>query len=558
MAAAPEFQLVTLPRRLRVQIASLDCSTIVASSLFFDSLSPSEAMRRSVLFAMLLNASAASCTSGAPSASMRTAWSPRLKRFAPSASMRSVPRLPRKISQMNCSMRNSVTATICSCLTNCCQRRLCALTGLMVAVSVPYPTPPAVTSMLCSSCSMAATRANQAGASSLSGVSCATMRLPSLSIQVKRSTSPRLTWFLRSCSIAAYSPTSAWSATSGAIKASVSFCSRPSRAECSAAPSATSSAVCTPPAAMIAMPTASMRRGISPQFFQNWTMRTLFMAVRLGSAGLLDLRCAVELAVVVVVAVVRGDEAEVAIALQEVRAGLEDFLPLGVACHANQGGLDRGHLVGRHLRVRHDAQVLVDLRSPQRPVFERLAAGGARHDGAFYPGSRHFVDPELRRRGLLVAGEHDVDVDLRPQKRVEGQPVAGEAVARHEGDLPAVQVLQRLDGRVDRNHDLRADARAGRTGDDFVAKAIALRSEEMVGVQERVRARLGVRIAFLGGLRQLELQRHAALAADVGENRVPVLRGERHRALVQDVEAERLLGGGRRRVPGARRSDQHG
>ena len=36
---------------------------------------------------MLLNASAASCTSGAPSASMRTAWSPRLKRFAPSASM---------------------------------------------------------------------------------------------------------------------------------------------------------------------------------------------------------------------------------------------------------------------------------------------------------------------------------------------------------------------------------------------------------------------------------------------------------------------------------------
>ena len=58
---------------------------------------------------------------------MRTAWSPRLKRFAPSASMRSVPRLPRKMSQMNCSIRNSVTATICSCLTNCCHSRLCAL-----------------------------------------------------------------------------------------------------------------------------------------------------------------------------------------------------------------------------------------------------------------------------------------------------------------------------------------------------------------------------------------------------------------------------------------------
>jgi hypothetical protein len=194
--------------------------------------------------------------------------------------MRSVPRLPRKISQMNWSMRNSVTATIWSCLTNCCHRRLWAFTGVITAVSVPYPTPPAVTSMLCSSCSISATRANQPGASSLSGTSCAMRRLPSLSVQVKRSTSPRLTWFFSSWSIAAYSPTSAWSATSGAMNASVSFCSRARRAECSDAPSATSRAVCTPPAAMIAMPTASMRREISPQFFQNWTMRTLFMAVR--------------------------------------------------------------------------------------------------------------------------------------------------------------------------------------------------------------------------------------------------------------------------------------
>src|SRR6185295_927736 len=96
------------------------------------------------------------------------------------------------------------------------------------------------------------------------------------------------------------------------------------------------------------------------------------------AAGLLDLRRAVELAVVVVVAVIRGDEAEVTVALQEVGAGLEDLLALGVARHADQGVLDRRHLVGRHLRVRHDAQVLVDLRSPQRPVFERFAAAVAR------------------------------------------------------------------------------------------------------------------------------------------------------------------------------------
>ena len=194
---------MTLPSRSVVQMASLDCSTMVASSLLFDSLLPSEAIRLSMLFAMLLNASAARPTSGAPSASMRTAWSPWLKRLAPSASMRSVPRLPRKISQMNCSIRNSVTATICSCLTNCSQSRFCALTGVMPALSVPYPTPPAVTSILWSWCSIAATRANQVGASSLSGRSCATSRLPSLSVQEKRSTSPFLTWFFRSWLIAA-------------------------------------------------------------------------------------------------------------------------------------------------------------------------------------------------------------------------------------------------------------------------------------------------------------------------------------------------------------------
>jgi len=63
------------------------------------------------------------------------------------------------------------------------------------------------------------------------------------------------------------------------MKASVSFCSRASRAECSAAPSATRRAVWTPPAATIAMPTASIRREISPQFLQNWNTRTFFMAV---------------------------------------------------------------------------------------------------------------------------------------------------------------------------------------------------------------------------------------------------------------------------------------
>jgi hypothetical protein len=43
-----------------VQIASLDCSTMVASSRFLDSLRPREAIRPSMLFAMLLKASAAS------------------------------------------------------------------------------------------------------------------------------------------------------------------------------------------------------------------------------------------------------------------------------------------------------------------------------------------------------------------------------------------------------------------------------------------------------------------------------------------------------------------
>jgi hypothetical protein len=80
----------------------------------------------------------------------------------------------------------------------------------------------------------------------------------------------------------------------------------------------------------------------------------------------------------------------------------------------------------------------------------------------------------------------------------------------------------------------------------------------MVGVQERVRARLGVRVAFLGGLGELQLQRHAALTADVRENRIPVLRGEGHRALVQNVEALRLLRGGARGIQAGSRRQEHG
>ena len=116
---------------------------------------------------------------------------------------------------------------------------------------------------------------NHDGATSVSGLSCATSFLPSLSVHWKLSISPFCTWFFSSWLITAYSPTSAWSAISGAMKVRVSFSSRFRRAECSAAPSATSSAVCTPPPVMIAMPTASIRRETSPQFFQNRIPRML-------------------------------------------------------------------------------------------------------------------------------------------------------------------------------------------------------------------------------------------------------------------------------------------
>ena len=124
---------------------------------------------------------------------------------------------------------------------------------------------------------MAATLVNQPGASSVSGLSRATSFLPSLSVHWKLSTSPFFTWLLSNCPITAYSPTSAWSAIRGAMKVSDSFNSRLRRAECSAAPSATSSAVCTPPPVTIAMPTASMRRDTRPQFFQNRIPRALLI-----------------------------------------------------------------------------------------------------------------------------------------------------------------------------------------------------------------------------------------------------------------------------------------
>src|ERR1700704_2125548 len=108
------------------------------------------------------------------------------------------------------------------------------------------------------------------------------------------------------------------------MKASVSVCSRTSRAECSAAPSATSRAVCTPPPATIATPTASMRREINPRSFQNRNRRMFFIV--LGPClprRLFDLRGPVELAVVVVVAVFGPDETQLAVAFQQIGTGLE-------------------------------------------------------------------------------------------------------------------------------------------------------------------------------------------------------------------------------------------
>src|SRR6185503_9642110 len=73
------------------------------------------------------------------------------------------------------------------------------------------------------------------------------------------------------------------------------------------------------------------------------------------------------------------------------------------------------------------------------------------------------------------------------------------------------------------------------------AQPVALRGEEVVGVEEVVAVFLGNGVAFLRGLRQLELERHAALLADVRENRVPVLSRQRDAALVQHVEGVGLL-----------------
>src|SRR5687768_6834122 len=301
--------------------------------------------------------------------------------------------------------------------------------------------------MLSSARSITATLVNHVGATSGSGLSCATSLLPSLSVHWKLSISPFCTWFLSSWLITAYSPSSAWSAISGAMKVRVSFSSRLRRAECSAAPSATSRAVCTPPPVMIAMPTASMRRDTSPQSFQN-RMRPLLIfpspVTCLSPAGLLHLRRAVEVAMVVVVAVFGRDEAELAGALQQLGAGLEHLAALGIVDHVDQCRAHRGHLVGGHLGVRHDAQVLIDLGSPQRAVGERLAARIALHDRAVHTRGLHLAHPQLGRRSLLVAGEYHVDLHSGLEQRVHRQPIAREGVRRHEGDVLAVQVVQRL------------------------------------------------------------------------------------------------------------------
>jgi hypothetical protein len=75
----------------------------------------------------------------------------------------------------------------------------------------------------------------------------------------------------------------------------------------------------------------------------------------------------------------------------------------------------------------------------------------------------------------------------------------------------------------------------------FPAEAVALRREEVVGVLEVVLARLRDGVAFLRGLGELQLERHAAFLADVREDRVPVLRGQPDGSLVQHVEAVRAL-----------------
>src|SRR5712671_620009 len=104
------------------------------------------------------------------------------------------------------------------------------------------------------------------------------------------------------------------------MKVSVSFCSRSSRPECSAAPSATSRAVCTPPPATIATPTASMRREINPRFFQNRNTPMFFIVVFTPVPGgrLFDLGGLVKPAVVVVVAIIGRDEAQLPVAFQQI------------------------------------------------------------------------------------------------------------------------------------------------------------------------------------------------------------------------------------------------
>src|SRR5688572_18544201 len=117
---------------------------------------------------------------------------------------------------------------------------------------------------------------------------------------------------------------------------------------------------------MMAVPTASMRRDTSPQSFQNRIPRMLFMVPypRLRGGGLFNLRGSVELAVVVVIAVRGSHEAEFAGALQELGAGFQHLTTLRMVSHVDECGTHRGHLVRRHHRIGHDAQVLVDLGGP--------------------------------------------------------------------------------------------------------------------------------------------------------------------------------------------------
>src|SRR5438034_1937454 len=158
------------------------------------------------------------------------------------------------------------------------------------------------------------------------------------------------------------------------MKASVSCCSRSRRAECSAAPSAKSSAVCTPPAEMIATPTASIRREINPHSLQKRNALGLFMSACLPAScgdGLLDSRRLEKLAVVVVLAIVGRHEPQFAGALQQLRTRLEYMAAFRILRHVDQRGPDPGQFVGGQFGIGHDAEVLKDLRSPERAILER-------------------------------------------------------------------------------------------------------------------------------------------------------------------------------------------